>query len=83
MRTVPNSLEAELLRLPARDRARIAELLLASLDEEAESDVDEAWAAEAERRLAELRAGTVTGVPAADVHARVETRLDATDRRTG
>lgn len=83
MRTAPDSLEAELLRLPARDRARLAELLLASLDEEAEPDVDEAWAAEGERRLAELRAGTVTGIPAADVHARIEARLRAGGQRAG
>lgn len=83
MRTSPDSFEAELLRLPARDRARLAELLLASLDEEAEPDVDEAWAAEAERRLSELRAGTVTGISAADVHARIEARLRAGDQRAG
>jgi len=83
MRSAPDSLEAELLRLPTRDRARIAELLLASLDEEAEHDVDEAWTAEAERRLSELRAGTVTGVPAADVHERIEARRRAADKRAG
>lgn len=83
MRSAPNSFEAELLRLPARDRARLAELLLASLDEESEPDVDAAWAAEAERRLAELRTGTAAGVPSADVHARIESRLRAGERRVG
>ena len=50
----PDSLEAQLLRLPAADRARLAELLLESLDADEGSalpaDADAAWAAEAERR---------------------------------
>lgn len=83
MRTAPDSLEAELLRLPTRERARLAELLLASLDEGAEPGVDEAWAEEAERRLAALRSGTVAGLPAAEVHARVEARLRTSDRPAG
>lgn len=72
-----DSLEAQLLRLPLDDRARLAELLLASLDADATNasispaEVEAAWEAESERRLAELRAGTVTGIPAAEVFARV------------
>lgn len=73
----PNSLEAQLLRLPPGDRARLAELLLTSLDEAAEPDAEAAWAAEAERRLTDLRAGTVAGLPAADVFARAAARLHA------
>jgi putative addiction module component (TIGR02574 family) len=75
MHAAPDSIEALLLRLPAQDRARIADLLLASLDEEADSDVDAAWAEEAERRLAELRAGTVAAIPSEDVHARIQDAL--------
>lgn len=75
----PDSLEAQLLRLPAADRARLAELLLESLDPEEGSappaDAEAAWAAEAERRLAELRDGTVTGIPADEVFARVTRQL--------
>lgn len=76
-----DSLEAQLLRLPLNDRARLAELLLASLDADATSasvspaEVEAAWTAEAERRLADLRAGTVTGIPAAEVFARVTAQL--------
>jgi putative addiction module component (TIGR02574 family) len=77
----PDALEAQLLRLPAADRARLAEVLLASLDSDAEAgdaaEVEAAWAAESERRLAELRAGTVAGVPAADVFAAARRRLGA------
>ena len=42
------------LTLPANDRAELAAQLLASLDE-AEADVEAAWAAEIERRVADAR----------------------------
>lgn len=75
----PDALEAQLLRPPAADRARLSEVLLASLDAGVgdATDVEAAWASEAERRLAELRAGTVAGVPAADVFAAVRRRFGA------
>ena len=58
-------LEAEALQLPAPQRARLAERLIASLDEEA--DHEQAWAEEVQRRLAELQDGQVQAIPAADV----------------
>jgi hypothetical protein len=44
----------EALTLPANDRAELAAQLLATLDE-AEADVESAWAAEIERRAADAR----------------------------
>ena len=74
-------LESQLLTLPPADRARLAELLLASLDAETEAGpvaaTEDAWRAEGERRLAELRAGLVAGVPAAKVFADASRRLSA------
>ena len=71
---------SQLLTLPPAVRARLVEVLLASLDEEVESgpsaEIEAAWVAEAERRLAELRDGTVAGVPAAQVFAAVRERLN-------
>lgn len=40
--------EAEVLRLPRAERARLAELLISSLDED--SEIERAWEDEAERR---------------------------------
>jgi putative addiction module component (TIGR02574 family) len=65
-------IEAEALKLPSHERARLAEVLIASLDEE--DEVFEAWVDEAERRYAELRSGAVKGVPADEVFARARTR---------
>lgn len=64
--------EAEALKLPSHERARLAEVLIASLDEE--DEVARAWADEAERRYEELRSGAVQGVPADEVFARIRAR---------
>ena len=74
MKLSPDSLEDQLLKLDARDRARLAELLLASLDG-SDADVEAQWADEAERRLRELRSGVVAGIPADEVFARTRARL--------
>lgn len=66
-------LEAEILKLPSHERARLAEALIASLDEE--DEVARAWVEEAGRRYQELRSGTARGVPAEDVFARMRDRL--------
>lgn len=74
-----DSLESQLLTLPPADRARLAELLLASLDSdvgvEPAAAIEEAWRAEAMRRLEELQAGTVVGIPASHVFAEARQRL--------
>ncbi len=45
------------LALPARERARLAHELLASLDDTTDPDAVEVWAAEIERRAREVQAG--------------------------
>ncbi len=67
---------AQLLTLPAQDRARLAALLLASL-EGSDPETTEAWNAEIARRRRQLESGEVQGVPAAEVFAEVERRLKA------
>lgn len=66
-------LEAEVLKLPSRERARLAEVLIASLDEDGE--VAQAWADEGERPYQELRSGVVKSIPSDEVFARVQSRL--------
>ena len=69
-------LESEVLKLPHEDRARLAQLILVSLEEESsEYDppaVDQAWALEIERRVADLRAGKVTLIPGEQVFKEIE-----------
>ena len=54
----------EAMALSAEERARLAEELLTSLDSAAQSEIDRAWAEEAERRIDAFEAGKV---PAEDV----------------
>jgi putative addiction module component (TIGR02574 family) len=53
--------EAAALQLPRAERARLAELLIASL--ETDPAVEERWRAEVRRRVEELRSGAVPSVP--------------------
>ena len=59
MSTTTDSLLETALALPSRDRSRLASELIASLDGPQEEGVEEAWAAEIERRAAEIDSGKV------------------------
>lgn len=63
----------EALALPDSDRATLASLLLKSLEseEELDSDVESAWAQEAERRWNQIESGAVKTIPWEDVKARL------------
>ena len=63
-------LEAEALNLPITERARLVEKLIVSLD--ADPDVEDAWAAEVERRHAEIESGAVSLLPGAETLARLK-----------
>jgi putative addiction module component (TIGR02574 family) len=60
------------LSLEVRDRAALAERLLASLEELTEEEANRLWAEEAQRRLEEYRAGRAQAVQADEVHAKAE-----------
>ena len=60
------SIAEEAEHLPAADRARLVELLLATLDRP-DPEIDQAWAEESERRLAAYLRGDTTARDAKDV----------------
>ena len=62
--------------LPERDRATLAGLLIESLEGEPDPDVEAAWAAEIERRVAELDSGAVKTIPWEEVRQRLLDRLN-------
>ncbi len=66
-------LEAQALQLTAGERAAFAQLLLASLDEDAE--IEEAWATETEHRISDIESGAVQAIPLADALAQVRASL--------
>jgi putative addiction module component (TIGR02574 family) len=58
MSSTVEALEAEALQLSATERGRLIERLIASLD--VDPGVDDAWAAEVERRDAQIESGAVS-----------------------
>ena len=58
------------------ERATLAGLLIESLESEVDPDVEEAWRAEIERRVAELDSGTVETVPWEVVKAKLLQRTE-------
>jgi putative addiction module component (TIGR02574 family) len=77
MQAPKSPLEHKLLQLSVAERARLARVLLESLDDEKESDVEAAWLAEAKGRYEELRSGRVKGRTSAQVHERARSALSA------
>jgi len=65
----------EALQLPESERAEVATRLIESLDREKEEEVDAAWAAEIERRCADLDAGRTSASSWEDVRRRIEKEI--------
>ena len=59
-RAKARTLLTDVLGLPAEERAELAHELIASLDDDADANVDNAWLIEVERRLREVDAGKAT-----------------------
>jgi putative addiction module component (TIGR02574 family) len=75
MASSSSQLEAKVLKLPREERARLAERLISSLDEEVDADAEAAWIREGERRLDELNSGKAKGRAAAGVFRRARAAL--------
>lgn len=73
MTTALETLQAEVLRLPPADRAKLLDRLIASLD--VDSGVEAAWDKLADEREQELVSGIATAVPLDVVIARLEARF--------
>ena len=70
MSATVEEIKAEALNLPTGQRARLVEKLIASLD--ADPDIENAWAAEVERRHAEIESGLVSLLPGAETLAKLK-----------
>jgi len=75
MSNLLEKIEQEALRLSSQERAFLADRLLSSLDDDALTDIDEAWIAEAERRYQEYKEGKRSGVAAQAVFAETDRML--------
>ena len=65
------------LNLPLRDRTRLVEELISSLDIGRDEEVELAWEQEIQRRLGEIDRGEVQCVPWEQVRERFRRRRDA------
>ena len=63
MTITPEDLAKEAMEMPSESRARLADLLIQSLDDAPLNSIDRAWADEAKRRRDELREGKVKAIP--------------------
>ena len=76
MSTRFDEIVTDAMKLPLRDRVRLAQRLMFSLDDQIETGVEALWAAEAERRLQELHAGTVKGIEAEEAFRKAHEALE-------
>ncbi len=75
MKSATDSLLEATLKLPEKERARVAKELIASLDDHWEEGVEEAWAAEVERRRLAVAQGRERLVPWEQVKDEARTAL--------
>ena len=65
----------EAVSLPVEERALVVDSLLRSLNQP-ESEIDKKWASVAQRRLVEIRSGTVDSVPGEEVFEEIWKRFE-------
>jgi len=63
MATTVEQLAKQAMDLPAESRARLADLLVESLDADGLGQIDRLWIEEARRRREEVRSGRVETIP--------------------
>ncbi len=69
MSTSLEQLTSQAIALSPEDRARLADLLLVSLPDEADEALDAAWDQEIHRRVGAVESGSARLLSASDVHA--------------
>jgi putative addiction module component (TIGR02574 family) len=74
--------QEEALELSVEERSRLAEDLLDSLLTEEERAIEQEWLEIAERRRAEVDAGTATLIPAEDVIRELKAKYSARRQRS-
>ena len=75
MSTIVEQLAEQAMNLPGESRARLADLLVESLDADTLTEIDQLWLSEAKRRRDEVRAGKVQTIPGDQALQRVRDSL--------
>ena len=66
----------QVLALPCEDRVTVAEKLLQSLNSPMQSEIDQAWGEQVERRIDEIDSGEVKLIPGEEVFSDIRERLN-------
>lgn len=82
MAIAPDTIEEKVLNWPAARRIKLAEKLMASVEDFATPEIEAAWNTEIESRVTEIRAGRVKGIPADEVMKEARKKLHEARRRT-
>ena len=69
-----DTLKAQLVAFPSRERAELAQFLMDSLESE-DDEVEAAWDVELTRRVDDIQAGRVVGEPSERVFAELRERF--------
>jgi len=75
MSTTLEQLAEQAMKLSVESRARLADLLVESLDTHELGRIEQLWIAEAKRRRDEVRAGTVKTIPGPEALRKVRDAL--------
>lgn len=78
-----DDLREEAMRLTRRQRLKLAQELHASVMTEEEREIEQAWIAEAERRVADWKAGRTKTIPGEEVLAKLREKYGRTRVRAG
>jgi putative addiction module component (TIGR02574 family) len=74
------AIEKRVLKWPTKQKVALAEKLLASVENFASREIEQAWEEEIERRSKEIEAGEAAGIPAEQVFAKARNTLRETRR---
>ncbi len=80
MAMAQETIEEKVLKWPATERIRLAEKLMASVDDFAAPEIQAAWNDQIEARVLEIREGHAAEVPVEDVMKEVRRKLHETRR---
>ena len=75
MAIATDTIEERVLTWPAARRIRLAEKLMASVEDFASPEIEAAWNAEIESRVTEIREGRAAGIPAEEVMREARKKL--------
>lgn len=64
----------DVLSLPIHDRAKLAHIIISSLDEDTTAASVSAWELELEKRVRDIQSGKVKGVPAEEVFSKIRAK---------